>query len=105
MNGVEAMASGSNLTYVRYLNVKHESNVLLVLLVFVANGQQQGGDSGCDPLALDQCIKMADPLLKEPKNVFPTSADDIDNVCRYETSLHFMSTPQNLLKISCIACL
>ena len=45
--------------------------------------QQSNNDGGqCEPQFLDQCIKMADPLLKEPKHVFPSTADEIDHVCR-----------------------
>ena len=46
--------------------------------------QQSNSDGGgqCEPQFLDQCIKMADPLLKEPKHVFPSTADEIDHVCR-----------------------
>lgn len=36
----------------------------------------------CEPQFLEQCIKMADPLLKEPKHVFPTNSEDIDHVCK-----------------------
>jgi hypothetical protein len=35
---------------------------------------------------------MADPLLKEPKHVFPSTADDIDHVCRYGNVLRSRNT-------------
>ena len=41
-----------------------------------------GGSVTCEPKFLEQCIKMANPLLKEPKHVFPSTSEDVDHVCR-----------------------
>ena len=50
------------------------------IVFFAASNCQEGT---CEPQFLEQCIKMADPLLKEPKHVFPTNSEDIDHVCKY----------------------
>ena len=41
-----------------------------------------GGSVSCEPQFLEKCIKMANPLLKEPKHVFPSTAEDVEHVCR-----------------------
>lgn len=45
------------------------------------SGNQGGGSVSCEPKFLEQCIKMANPLLKEPKHVFPSTSEDVDHVC------------------------
>lgn len=39
------------------------------------------GDS-CDPKAIEHCVKLADPLVKEPKNIFPTTVEEVEQVCK-----------------------
>ena len=46
------------------------------------SGSKGGGSVSCEPKFLEQCIKMANPLLKEPKHVFPSTSEDVDHVCR-----------------------
>lgn len=56
------------------------------ITIFFVSGHycesNDGNGGSCDPQSLDQCIKMADPLMKEPKYVFPTTHEDVDHVCR-----------------------
>jgi len=39
-------------------------------------------NSQCSRQDYDFCVKMADPLLKDPHLIFPDNRADIDNVCR-----------------------
>jgi len=55
---------------------------LLTIGLVIHSSYCQHNEGTCEPQFLEQCIKMADPLLKEPKHVFPTNTDDIDHVCR-----------------------
>ena len=45
-------------------------------------GSGGGGSVSCEPQFLEKCIKMANPLLKEPKHVFPSTSEDVEHVCR-----------------------
>lgn len=58
-------------------------NVALILsFVYVVSGQNEPSLSRCGPHILEQCIKLADPLLQEPKHVFPSTSEENDHVCK-----------------------
>ena len=55
------------------------NNEVLILAVTVL-GQ---GRLDCRTETLNTCIKLADPLLEDPKYVFPSNTGDVDHVCKY----------------------
>jgi len=52
---------------------------IIVQLVSSAVGQ---GRLDCRTETLNTCIKLADPLLEDPKYVFPSNNPDVDHVCK-----------------------
>ena len=54
------------------------NNEVLILAVTVL-GQ---GRLDCRTETLNTCIKLADPLLEDPKYVFPANNPDVDHVCK-----------------------
>lgn len=51
---------------------------IIVQLVVTVLGQ---GRLDCRTETLNTCIKLADPLLEDPKYVFPSNNPDVDHVC------------------------
>ena len=43
---------------------------------------QEGGRLDCRTETLNTCIKLADPLLEDPRYVFPAANEDVDHVCK-----------------------
>ncbi|KDR14897.1 uncharacterized protein LOC110834083 [Zootermopsis nevadensis] len=59
--------------------------VLLLLLLLHTSSRtaySQSENSQCSRQDYDLCVKMADPLLKDPHLIFPDNRADIDLVCR-----------------------
>jgi len=46
-----------------------------------SRSQKGGASVSCEPKFLEKCIKMANPLLKEPNHVFPSTSEDVEHVC------------------------
>ena len=44
--------------------------------------RSQGGSLDCRTETLNSCIKLADPLLEDPRYVFPAANEDVDHVCK-----------------------
>ena len=44
---------------------------------------QAGGRLDCRTETLNTCIKLADPLLEDPRYVFPAANEDVDHVCKW----------------------
>jgi len=55
--------------------------VLLVLLCIAGLVRCQAGRLDCRTETLNTCIKLADPLLEDPRYVFPAAPEDVDHVC------------------------
>ncbi|XP_018562449.1 uncharacterized protein LOC108904399 [Anoplophora glabripennis] len=51
--------------------------VPILVLPMTSHGRME-----CSKREYDKCIRIADPLVKEPHLVFPDNLDDIDQVCR-----------------------
>lgn len=37
----------------------------------------------CSKVDYQYCVRLADPLLKDPQLIYPDKQDDIEHVCRY----------------------
>jgi hypothetical protein len=48
----------------------------------VGTAYSQPDNPQCSRQDYDLCVKMADPLLKDPHLIFPDNRADIDLVCR-----------------------
>ena len=57
-----------------------KGEILIVLLLGVSVLGQ--GRLDCRTETLNTCIKLADPLLEDPKYVFPSNNPDVDHVCK-----------------------
>ena len=48
----------------------------------LVRSQAAGGRLDCRTETLNTCIKLADPLLEDPRYVFPAANEDVDHVCK-----------------------
>jgi len=55
-------------------------NIVLFSIVGLARSQV-GSRLDCRTETLNTCIKLADPLLEDPRYVFPAASEDVDHVC------------------------
>jgi len=55
-------------------------SIVLVSIVGLVRSQS-GGRLDCRTETLNTCIKLADPLLEDPRYVFPAANEDVDHVC------------------------
>lgn len=58
----------------------HLKSTLFVLIGIIVTIKSLQYD--CSKMEYDRCVKIGDPLVKEPHLIFPDNVDDIDLVCR-----------------------
>jgi hypothetical protein len=57
-------------------------NLMQAASLIVGTAYSQLDNPQCSRQDYDLCVKMADPLLKDPHLIFPDNRADIDLVCR-----------------------
>ncbi|PSN44941.1 hypothetical protein C0J52_15647 [Blattella germanica] len=57
------------------------ASLLLLFHSVTRTAYSQSENSGCSRQDYNHCVKMADPLLKDPRLIFPDNQADIDTLC------------------------
>lgn len=78
---------------------------LTLIIVALISGINDGICITCSKQEYQQCVIMADPLLKDPHLIYPDNPQDIDRVCRWVKLIIFfkfvLNTWNVIINLTC----